>query len=172
MPGLQAIAAREPCPPAGSVHGRHDGRLNWRYATPGGDLLLRILWLHPPRRSFDALALQLAGSPRGAPVATPVDESSLEGRFQNRCRELIGQIRSLGFDPFVWVGLINEVGAVAAAKAILSTDYGVLPVTQWLVGQSRPELTLECEIQQVRWANLFNERDRARAVRRLASTGE
>ena len=89
----------------------------------------------------------------------PRRRASLGGRFQNRCRELIGQIRSLGFDPFVWVGLINEVGAVAAAKAIL-TDYGVLPVTQWLVGQSRPELTLECEIQQARWADLFDERDR------------
>lgn len=110
-----------------------------------------------------------AASPRGAPVATPADGTALEGRFQDRCRELIGQIRSLGFDPFVWVGLINEMGAVTAAKAILA-DYGVLPVTRWLVDQGHPELTLEGEIQQARWADLFDEGDRGTAVRRLAST--
>ncbi len=31
-------------------------------------------------------------------VLVPADEQTLEGQFQVRCRELIGEIRSLGFD--------------------------------------------------------------------------
>jgi hypothetical protein len=109
-----------------------------------------------------------AGAPGGTKVATPSDETSLEGQFQLRCRDLISEIRALGFDPFVWVGLINDLGAAGAAKRILA-DYEVLPVTQWLVGQGLPELTLEREIDQPRWADLFDERDRLEAARRLAS---
>jgi len=101
-----------------------------------------------------------------AEVAIPAVETSLDGQFQLRCRDLISEIRALGFDPFVWVGLINEVGAVRAAKTIL-VDYEVLPVTRWLVARGLPELTLEREIEQLRWADLFNETERVEAVRRL-----
>jgi hypothetical protein len=72
----------------------------------------------------------------------------------------------LGFDPWLWVGLINDLGAGAAAKRILG-DYGVLPVTRWLVAQGRTELTLEREIENLRWADLFDDSDRSEAVRRL-----
>ena len=108
------------------------------------------------------------GARGGAKVTAPSDETNLEGRFQLRCRDLISQIRSLGFDPFVWVGLINDLGAVRAAKTILA-DYDVLPVTRWLVDRGLPELTLEREIEQLRWADLFDETDRTEAVRRLAA---
>jgi hypothetical protein len=104
----------------------------------------------------------------GAKVARPPDEANLEGQFQLRCRDLISEIRALGFDPFVWVGLINDLGAVGAAKTILA-DYEVLPVTRWLVGRGLPELTMEREIEQLRWADLFDETDSAEAGRRLAS---
>jgi len=100
-------------------------------------------------------------------VAAPSDETTLEGQFQLRCRDLIAEIRARGFDPFVWVGLINDLGAVRAAKTILA-DYGVLPVTSWLVERGRPELTLEREVEQLRWADLFDETDRTEAGRRLA----
>ena len=111
-----------------------------------------------------------AGAFERTPVAAPVDGTSREGQFQLRCGELISDIRALGFDPFVWVGLINELGAVGAAKRILA-DYNVLPVTRWLVGQGLPELTLEREIEQLRWADLFDEKERQEAVRRLVSAG-
>jgi hypothetical protein len=110
------------------------------------------------------------GGRGNAAVAAPRDETTLEGQFQLRCRELIAEIRARGFDPFVWVGLINDVGAVSAAKTILA-DYQVLPVTSWLVAQGLPELTLEGEVEQVRWLDLFDESDRRLAVRRLAAAG-
>jgi hypothetical protein len=109
-----------------------------------------------------------AGARGTARVASPSDETTLEGQFQLRCRDLICEIRALGFDPFVWVGLINDLGAVGAAKTIL-TGYEVLPVTSWLVERGLPELTLEREIEQLRWADLFDETERLEAVRRLAS---
>jgi hypothetical protein len=112
----------------------------------------------------------LGGGPWGVDVSDPTDESTLEGRFQLRCRELIVEIRALGFDPYVWAGLINDLGAVAAARRILA-NCGILPVTRWLVEQGHPELTLEREIEQVTWADLFTDDDRSHAARRLGSAG-
>jgi hypothetical protein len=111
-----------------------------------------------------------AGGPAGMEVAAPADETTLDGQFQLRSRDLITEIRALGFDPFVWVGLINDLGAVRAAKSILA-DHGILPVTHWLVDRGLPELTLEREIEQMRWADLFDEADLSKAARRLASAG-
>jgi len=111
-----------------------------------------------------------AGAPGGAKLATPADETTLEGQFQLRCRDLISEIRALGFDPFVWVALINDLGAVGAAKRILA-DHEILPVTRWLVDQGLPELTMEREIEQLRWADLFDETERFEAVRRLSIAG-
>jgi hypothetical protein len=110
----------------------------------------------------------MGGGRGGMEVDPPEDETTLEGQFQLRSRDLIEEIRTLGFDPFVWFGLINDLGGVVAAKTILS-QYGVLPVTQWLVGQNRPELTLEREIEQIRWADLFDDAERSVAALRIAS---
>ena len=100
-------------------------------------------------------------------VAAPADEDTLEGQFQLRCRDLIGEIRSLGFDPNVWVAMINNLGAARAARKLLA-DHHMLAVTPWLVRRGRPELTLEHEIGQPRWAGLFTDDERAAAARRLA----
>jgi hypothetical protein len=102
----------------------------------------------------------------GVPVAEPADPTTLEGLFQLQCRDLIDQIRSLGFDPYVWVDTINELGASAAAKTILANKMPLV-ATRWLIERDRPELTLEHEIANIRWADLFDDEDRAEAVRRL-----
>ncbi len=100
-------------------------------------------------------------------VAAAADDGTLEGQFQLRCRELIGEIRSLGFDPNVWVAMINDLGAAGAARKLLA-DHHELVVTPWLVSRGRPELTLEHAIGQPRWAALFTDAERAEAARRLA----
>jgi hypothetical protein len=107
-------------------------------------------------------------------VADPADDQTLEGQFQFCCRELIGETRSLGFDPNVWVAMINRLGGVRAAKKLLA-DHHMLVATPWLVRQGRPDLTLENAIGQPRWAELFTDDERAEAARRLAraaSTGQ
>lgn len=100
-----------------------------------------------------------------------VDESSLSGLFQRRCGELIAQIQSLGFNPGDWIGLISHLGAVVTAKQLLS-QRRVLEVTSWLVENGHPELTLESEIGELRWADLFTDRERDEAKRRLSTLGE
>ena len=109
---------------------------------------------------------------RGSPeVADPRDASTRAGQFQLRCRELILEIVTAGFTPGVWIELINTMGAVEAAKHLLSRGQ-VLPVTPWLVQRGRPELTMEHEITQTRWADIFSDDDRAEAARRLASASD
>ena len=103
-------------------------------------------------------------------VANPEDASTLAGQFQVRCRELIAEIMAAGFTPGVWIELINTMGAVEAAKHLLSIGR-VLPVTPWLVEHGRPELTMEHEITQTRWAEIFTDHERAYAAHRLASAG-
>lgn len=103
-------------------------------------------------------------------VVDPADPSTLAGQFQVRCRDLIVEIIAAGFTPGVWIDLINTMGAVDAAKHLLSSGR-VLPVTPWLVEHGRPDLTMEHELTQARWTELFTDDERAQATRRLASAG-
>ena len=111
-----------------------------------------------------------SGDPESVEVAGPEDETTLEGQFQLRCRDLVAEIRTLGFTPVGWIGLINRVGALQCAAQLLA-DRRILPVTHWLVDQGHPELTLEHEIEQPRWAALFTDDDREEARWRLTIAG-
>jgi hypothetical protein len=110
--------------------------------------------------------LRLVTPSGGVPVAEPADSTTLDGLFQLQCRDLIDQIRSLGFDPYIWVDMVNDLGATTAAKTILATKMPLV-ATRWLIENGRPELTLEHEITNVRWADLFDDEDRSEAERRL-----
>lgn len=111
------------------------------------------------------------GMPGRLEVADPEDPESVAGQFQLRCRELVDETVTAGFMPGGWIGLINSMGAVEAARHLLSTGH-VLPVTQWLVDQRRPELTMEHQISQSRREDLFTDEDRAEAARRLEQGGD
>jgi hypothetical protein len=102
----------------------------------------------------------------GVPIADPADPTTLDGLFQVQCRDLIDQIRTMGFEPHVWIDMINDLGATTAAKRILASNM-TLVATRWLIDQGRPELTLEHEIMEVRWADLFDDDERSEAQRRL-----
>jgi hypothetical protein len=104
-------------------------------------------------------------------VAAPDDPASIAGQFQLRCRELVTETRELGFNPNVWVAMINEIGALPAAKKLLA-DHHILVATPWLVDRGRPDLTLEHEIGEPRWRLLFSDEDRAEATTRLNSPGD
>lgn len=99
-------------------------------------------------------------------VPDPPDPDSPEGRFQLRCRELIEEIQQVGFMPGGWVGLIMRLGAVGAARELVSTGR-ILPVTRWLLEQGRPDLTMEREITREEWAGIFDDAERSEAERRL-----
>jgi hypothetical protein len=103
------------------------------------------------------------------PVADPVDPTTLDGHFQERCRELVDQIRSMGFDPWLWVDMINDLGATAAAKRLLAMNTPLV-ATRWLIDAGRPELTLEHEMMDLRWADLFDDQERSQADHRLMTS--
>jgi hypothetical protein len=100
-------------------------------------------------------------------VVDPADPESLAGQFQIRCRDLIREIQQQGFGPGGWIGLINHFGAVGAAKKLIG-DHRILPVTRWLVTRGRSDLTMEHEVGESRWAELFTQEERDEAARRLA----
>lgn len=102
----------------------------------------------------------------GVPVADAADPTTLDGLFQERCRELIAQIRTMGFEPHVWVDMINDLGATTAAKRILAANMPLV-ATRWLIDQGRPDLTLEHEIIEMRWADIFDDDERSEAQHRL-----
>jgi hypothetical protein len=108
---------------------------------------------------------------RNFEVPDPDDPESLEGRFQLRCRELIGEIEQVGFMPGGWISLIMRHGAAGAARELLGAGR-VLPVTPWLVAQGRQDLTMEREITRPEWSELFDETDRVEAERRLGIASE
>ncbi|MGP0030008.1 MAG: Clp protease N-terminal domain-containing protein [Acidimicrobiales bacterium] len=134
-----------------------------------GSIVVNVLYCGRCGTPFQMLRSGGPGWPEE--VAAPENAASLEGQFQLRCRELVGETRALGFDPNVWVSMINRLGALATAKKLLA-DRHVLVATPWLVARGRSDLTIEHAIGQERWAELFGEEDRAEAARRLTEAGQ
>jgi hypothetical protein len=142
------------------------GNLRQEQVTPQGGFAVAVTYCGACGWTLDCAPARMGGPMPRQAVAAPADEQTPEGQFQLRCRELITEIRSLGFEPNVWVAMINELGAAGAARKLLA-DRHELVVTPWLVRRGRPELTLEHEIGQPRWAGLFTDAERAEAARRL-----
>jgi len=145
--------------------------------VPGSGLAMTIVFCGSCGWTLDVVPARTAMQGRFATaragieeVAAPQDGESLAGQFQIRCRDLVTETRKLGFNPNVWVPMINSLGALGAAKKLLS-DHHVLVATPWLVERGHAELTLEHEIEQMRWADLFDDAERVEAARRLAAAG-
>ena len=157
MPGV----SRAPAGQSAGEHARCSGCVQGRIPHARLCHPLRVMWgsLHiEPLRSTQARV--------GVLVASAADPDTLEGLFQERCRDLVAQIRTMGFEPHVWVDMINDLGVTLAAKRILAANMP-LAATRWLIDQGRPELTMEHEIIEMRWADLFDDDERSEARRRL-----
>jgi hypothetical protein len=114
--------------------------------------------------------LRAATDPEQDDIADPPEATSPSGQFQLRCRALVHEIEALGFAPHGWIDLVNRAGAAEAAKRLLASNRS-LPVTHWLVDQGHAELTMEHEVADPRWSELFNDEERAAAGRLLANAG-
>jgi hypothetical protein len=146
--------------------------LRQEQVIPQGGLAVAVTYCGACGWTLDCAPARTGGPAGHGPmplqaVAAPADEQTPEGQFQLRCRELIREIRSLGFEPNVWVAMINDLGAAGAARRLLA-DHHRLVVTPWLVRRGRAEFTLEHEIGQPRWAGLFTDAERTEAAQRLA----
>jgi hypothetical protein len=135
-------------------------------AKTGSPTRVSVIYCGSCGLSLHVEPLQSVQARAGVPVADSADPTTLDGLFQERCRDLIAQIRTMGFEPHVWVDMVNDLGATTAAKRILATNMPLV-ATRWLIDQDRPELTLEREIIDMRWADLFDDYERAEAQRRL-----
>jgi hypothetical protein len=118
------------------------------------------------RAEMDALLGDEIFAPGAIAVVDPEDESTIDGRFQLRCRGLITEIEGLGLTPGGWIRLINKYGAVGAVRKLFERQF-ILPITYRLVEQERADLTMEYEIGQPRWNGLFTDDERAMSVNRL-----
>jgi hypothetical protein len=147
----------------------HFGRLDAQDASKaGGVTRVSVIYCGSCGTSLYVEPVRVIQTSGPVPVADPVDPTTLDGHFQGRCRELVDRIRSLGFDPYVWVDMINDLGATAAAKRLLATNTPLV-ATRWLIEGGRPELTLEHEMMDLRWADLFDDGERSEAEHRLVT---
>jgi hypothetical protein len=143
--------------------GRFDAQDASKTGTP---TRISVIYCGSCGQSLHIEPIRSAQARVGVPIADPADPTTIDGLFQERCRDLVAQIRILGFEPHVWVDMINDLGATTAAKRILATDMPLV-ATRWLIDQDRPELTLEHEVTEVRWADLFDDDERSKAEHRL-----
>ena len=107
-----------------------------------------------------------ADGPGRDEITAPTDPTSRAGQFQVRCHALVDEIERLGFAPRGWISLVNQLGAVEAAKHLLAENR-IMPVTEWLVSQGRGELTMERSLADPNWQELFTDDERAMAADRL-----
>jgi hypothetical protein len=142
------------------------GRLDAQDPSTGEVTRVSVIFCGSCGVSLHIEPLRVIQTTGTVPVADPVDAATRDGQFQERWRELVDQIRSLGFDPWLWVDVINDLGATAGAKHLLATNTPLV-ATKWLIEAGQPELTLEHEMMDLRWADLFDDEDRSQAEHRL-----
>lgn len=74
------------------------------------------------------------------------------------------------YDPAIWIGMVRQSGAVAAAKQLLVSgdiQYGF----RRLIEEGRPDLTVEWSVLLPRWRQLFSDQYRDAARWRLQQAG-
>jgi hypothetical protein len=61
-----------------------------------------------------------ADGPGRDQIIAPSDPASSAGQFQLRSQVIVDEIGHLGFAPREWISLMNQLGAVGAAKHLLA----------------------------------------------------
>lgn len=89
-----------------------------------------------------------------------------EREFTNACQLAMIECRKLGYNPLIWMRMVNEYGAIVTARRlIMSGDMqaGLLR----LLSLSRVDLTVEHAVLDERWHDLFTDEERDLARWRL-----
>ncbi|MBU6232966.1 MAG: hypothetical protein KJS64_01815 [Acidobacteria bacterium] len=96
----------------------------------------------------------------------------LEDQFAIACQAAIAECGKLSppYVPTAWIGMINRLGAVEAARQlVMSAD--IQPGFVRLVASNRADLTIESAILDDKWEILFDEDMRSVARWRLQQAG-
>jgi hypothetical protein len=96
--------------------------------------------------------------------------AALAREFDVACREAIAASRALRYNPTAWSAMIEQYGAVDAAKRLLVSG-DIQSGFGRLVELGRPDLTLEWAVLHPRWAPLFRDQHREAARWRLRQAG-
>ena len=102
----------------------------------------------------------------------PTGRPSPEDAFHQRMLDLIRESRAIGYPARRSARMIQEMGGLATARALIFADEpGDGFTAMW--GRGRLDLTIEYEVQHSRWDGLFADEPelRERARRRLADYG-
>lgn len=98
------------------------------------------------------------------------DLNRLENCFASVMRETCVVAQQNGYRPSVFIGLLSQFGGVGAAKRLLQTSKEQSGLTKlWELGLLH--LSVEAHVIQEKWAPLFTESEREKALRRLEAHG-
>ena len=95
---------------------------------------------------------------------------NLEAEFEEAMRNTYAETSRLGYRPTYFLGMVESLGGVGAAKRLLST-----PVAQpglarlWELG--RLDISAEALVLSKRWRELFTDAERQEARERLRAYG-
>jgi hypothetical protein len=100
------------------------------------------------------------------------DDSTDEEAYERATWAAIEECKHLRrrYDPAIWIGMVRQSGAVAAAKNLLVSgdiQYGF----RRLIEEGRPDLTVEWSVLRPRWRELFSDQYRDAARWRLRQAG-
>ena len=96
--------------------------------------------------------------------------NNLEAEFEEAMRSTYAEASRLGYRPTYFLGMVEDLGGVGAAKRLLST-----PVAQpglarlWNLG--RLDISAEALVLNERWRDLFTTVERQEARERLKAYG-
>lgn len=125
-----------------------------RSRCPSG---LGLVW-----HGYKAVAPRPSGLRSG--VTTSLDRLAAE--FEQESRAAVKETRKFDYNPSIWVSMMNELGAVAAARRLLLSP-DIQSGFERLAREGRVDLTIEFAVLNPKWDRLFGLAERQAAWWRL-----
>lgn len=91
---------------------------------------------------------------------------NLAAEFEEASRAAVAECKSFDYHPTIWVAMMDELGAVEAAKRLLVSP-DVQSGFERLAKQGRVDLTIEFAVLNPKWERLFKPAEREAAWWRL-----
>ncbi len=90
----------------------------------------------------------------------------LAAEFEQASRAAVEEARRFNYNPSIWISMMNDLGAVAAAgRLLLSPD--IQSGFERLAREGRVDLTIEFAVLNPKWDRLFGPAEREAAWWRL-----
>jgi hypothetical protein len=106
----------------------------------------------------------IAARPYAAVVTTA--QERLAAEFEQASRDAVEECRRFHYNPTVWIAMMNDVGAVEAARRLLLSP-DIQSGFERLAREGRVDLTVEFAVLHPRWDRLFGPAEREAAWWRL-----